>query len=501
MKKAYGYVRYSSHNQDDGWSIEAQKEAIEKYAKEKEIKIVKYFEDKAKTGRNTNRNGYQNMIKAFQSNNNDVKTLLVHKLDRLNRSQYDFFTIVKQFSKLNVKLIATADNIDTSNTSDMLIASIQSALAEQFSLNLSKETSKGLLAAAKEGFHCGGTPPLGFKVGQDQKLEIDETTVPAIRMIFEMYLNDMGYTATKKWLHDNNYKTSKGNDFSKSAINSILHNEKYAGIYTYNKVSAKDEDGKRNSHKYKEDYIRIIGGCPAIIKQEDFDKAQEKLHNRSNKTKSYNSKNYYMLNGLVYGEDKKLRYSGNINYSNGNKYMQYRSSENDGSKSVRADKLNDAVLFTIRELLMSEDKENDILHALNDYVATYNSELNVDIKKLKSKKVSLENSRENLFNALESGKVKDSILNRIEEIETEIKNIESKIQNSMSEQHKFTLDDIHDLKNQFIPYMASNNTLNARELLNSVLKHVIIGDEEIQIKFHNSISINEEIETFFKATA
>lgn len=31
--KAYAYCRYSSHNQDDGWSIESQKSALSKYAK------------------------------------------------------------------------------------------------------------------------------------------------------------------------------------------------------------------------------------------------------------------------------------------------------------------------------------------------------------------------------------------------------------------------------------------------------------------------------------
>lgn len=55
--KAYAYLRYSSHNQDDGWSIEALKTAIMKYAKENNIQIVKFFIDEAMTGRNTNRSG------------------------------------------------------------------------------------------------------------------------------------------------------------------------------------------------------------------------------------------------------------------------------------------------------------------------------------------------------------------------------------------------------------------------------------------------------------
>ena len=43
--KAYAYCRYSSHNQDDGWSIESQKSALSKYAKTNQIQIVDFFID------------------------------------------------------------------------------------------------------------------------------------------------------------------------------------------------------------------------------------------------------------------------------------------------------------------------------------------------------------------------------------------------------------------------------------------------------------------------
>lgn len=62
ITEAYAYLRYSSHNQDDGWSIESQKSALEKYAKANNIKIIKYFIDEAKKGRNTQRQGYQNLM-------------------------------------------------------------------------------------------------------------------------------------------------------------------------------------------------------------------------------------------------------------------------------------------------------------------------------------------------------------------------------------------------------------------------------------------------------
>lgn len=195
LTEAYAYMRYSSHNQDDGWSIEAQKSAIQRYANANNIKVVKFFKDEACTGRNRNRNGYQSMISALE--NGDVKLVLVHKLDRFHRNTANQLADIKKLDKLGIRLIAIADGIDTADSSTNLIATIKAALSEQFSIDLSKETRKGLTEAAKSCLHCGGTPPFGFRVGEDKRLEIDETTAPAVKQIFDMYLAGMGYTDRK----------------------------------------------------------------------------------------------------------------------------------------------------------------------------------------------------------------------------------------------------------------------------------------------------------------
>ena len=148
LTPAYAYCRYSSHNQDDGWSIESQKNALERYAKSNNIKIVRYFVDEAKSGRNTNRPAYQKMMNALEEDN-DIEILLVHKLDRFHRQAANQLNDIKKLQKLNIRLIAIADGIDTDDVSTNLIAVIKAALAEQYSLNLSAETRKGLLEALK----------------------------------------------------------------------------------------------------------------------------------------------------------------------------------------------------------------------------------------------------------------------------------------------------------------------------------------------------------------
>lgn len=73
-------------------------------------------------------------------------------------------------------------------------------------------------------------------------------------------------------LNDRGYNTKIGTMFRVNSLHSILTNEKYTGVYIYNKTVPKNVFGKRNGHSYKDDseIIRIEGGMPQIISKEDF---------------------------------------------------------------------------------------------------------------------------------------------------------------------------------------------------------------------------------------
>ena len=55
------YIRYSSHAQDNGNSPAAQMTCAENYTEAHQMTIEQIYHDYAKTGRNTNREGYQQM--------------------------------------------------------------------------------------------------------------------------------------------------------------------------------------------------------------------------------------------------------------------------------------------------------------------------------------------------------------------------------------------------------------------------------------------------------
>lgn len=80
MEKIIGYIRYSSHAQDDGNSVAAQTTCIEQYATAHDMEIEKFYMDTAKSGRFTeNRPEYNRMKEEIQNGTIQAKTIVVER--------------------------------------------------------------------------------------------------------------------------------------------------------------------------------------------------------------------------------------------------------------------------------------------------------------------------------------------------------------------------------------------------------------------------------------
>ncbi len=110
--KVLGYIRYSSHSQDDGNSASAQMTTIENYAELHGMEIENYYIDMAKTGRNTNRPQYQKMIEDIKNGNVEAKAIIVRAVDRLHRNAKNQLADLVWFAENGIRFI-TADGIDT----------------------------------------------------------------------------------------------------------------------------------------------------------------------------------------------------------------------------------------------------------------------------------------------------------------------------------------------------------------------------------------------------
>ena len=89
-KKCYIYIRVSTAMQVDGYSLEAQKERLIKFAEFQEMEVVREYCDAGKSGKSiTGRPEFQRMLQDVSKERDGVAFILVFKLSRFGRNAAD----------------------------------------------------------------------------------------------------------------------------------------------------------------------------------------------------------------------------------------------------------------------------------------------------------------------------------------------------------------------------------------------------------------------------
>ena len=363
-KKAVAYARFSSDNQRDE-SIDAQLRAIRKYADDNGIEIVHEYIDRAKTGTNADRESFQEMLN--DSRDGGFSLVIVHKLDRFARNRFDSAISKAKLKNNGVRVVSVLEHLDDTPESIIITEGLLEAMSEYYSANLSREVMKGMKENALSCKHTGGKPPLGYHVGEDMRLEIDEREAPFVKFIFDAILNGMTYSEIISELNKRGAKTKKGGTFGKNSLHAILTNEKYTGVYIYNRAVSKNASGKRNNHKSKdaENIIRIEGGVPRIISKEKFDAVQKILGKRRSLSHTKSSaKESYLLAGKIFCGVCGNTYCGNRQKnSHGYLYITYRCNTRSRkgtkacrNKEINRDKLEKYVLKLLADVLFDKNR-------------------------------------------------------------------------------------------------------------------------------------------------
>ena len=490
------YVRVSTEKQVDNYSLETQEKILRGCAAADGYQNVVVFREEGKSGRNTNRPAYQEMMKYI--GNNHIDAVYVHKLDRLHREECNVFNDLRFFREQNIRLVAPGDGIDTMNGDTSLLIALQAALGANFSRNLSTETRKGLLARAQLGLHLGGSPPYGYTVDTDTgELLIDEITAPAVLKAFELYADGYRTGEICDWLTENGYVTPKGNVFKPNTLNTMFHNEKYRGVYTWDKATPKDAEGHRNSHAVKETYIRIEDGCPRIVSDELFAAVQERLALNRDKAARAKPKRYYPLNGRIWCAECGSRMTGNVQYSSGKQYFQYRCSKHCGNKAIRAELLETSVLESLQMALFSSPNRAAILKTLDDRAKADQSACDSKYQQLRTKRCGLKTSQDNLMKILETGRATKAIMNRLDRISGELEQTDFQIQSLDRTGHSFTEADLEKLQKGFVEYMQQNGSIHNKQLLNSTIEKVVVGKDQVHVSLADGISVDSKTKKHF----
>jgi DNA invertase Pin-like site-specific DNA recombinase len=158
---AVGYVRRSTDRQEQ--SIPDQKKAIETYAAEHDLSLVKFYTDDAISGTSTlGRRAFQQMVQDAQKSTKRFDRIIVYDVKRFGRVDNDEAGYYRHILKTHgVEVLYVSENFN-GDTTDDLVRPVKQWQARQESKDLSKVTIRGLLSKVEGGWWMGGTPPYGY---------------------------------------------------------------------------------------------------------------------------------------------------------------------------------------------------------------------------------------------------------------------------------------------------------------------------------------------------
>lgn len=414
VKNVVIYARFSCAKQTEQ-SIEGQLLECYAYAEKNGYTIVGEYIDKGKTGRNEKRPEFQRMI--ADSSKKLFQAVLLYSLDRFARKLKDSVMYDEILEKNGVEIISAKENISSASPSGMLHKNMLKVMADYYSVELAQKVSRDMRIMATKCLYLGNGIPLGYKV-VDKHYVIDEATAPIVQMIFKMYVSDNSVTKITTKLNDMKIKTSKGGEFNKNSLYTILRNKKYIGTYVY-------------------DDIVVPDGVPRIIDDNLYNQVQMILEKNKNCPARKRAKEEYLLTTKLfcgYCGSADVMMTGNKGRSHtGKQYCYYicnnaRNSQTKKrtckKKQVSKHYIEELVIEKCREFLTAENIDLIAKSIMEEYEKTAE---NLSLKHLEKQMQENERNRKNLFKAVadcDDDNIRKAFYENIKNLNIERTNIE-----------------------------------------------------------------------------
>ena len=447
-----GYVRVSTENQLENYSIDEQVERIKSYCKAKDWDLLKIYTDGGYSGGNTNRPGLQQMLADIQ--NKLVNAVVVYKLDRLSRSQKDTLTLIEDsFLAYNVDFISINENFDTSTPFGRAMIGILSVFAQLEKDQITERFTMGRIARAKAGyFHGGGNAPLGYSY-IDGQLEINEYEKIQVQEVYKQFLAGKSINAIM-----NQMQQQTGKAWSASKVANILRNRLYVG-----KVKFRGEE--------------YDGNHTPIISPQTYDAVQRLLNSEARELKKTSAQKTpfragYLLSSLIYCGKCGARYSANHGY-----YKCYSRAKSSKKFIVDPNCKNNNWPIEIYSLLNNPQLLKQITNEKSAPKQT------VDKSRLNNRLRQIDKEISRLIDLYQLGNISmDNISNRIDALNNDRRTIEkilSQCENDEIDSKTLFTDNLK----LFEANYTSSDLTTKRLLISNIIQSITINNQQVHIEW------------------
>lgn len=393
-KVAAIYIRVSTTYQEEGNSLEKQKERCLQEAKEKRYEVSQIYTD-VESGSKDDRTGFLQMLNDMKEHKFHV--LIVTEFSRISRKTKTLLEFLEQFQNHGVDLISITQKIDTTTPVGKLMFGLTGILAEFERDQTRVRVKHTLTSMAKSGKFTGGVVPYGYTL-ESKKLIINPEESKKVKIAYSLFIKGRSKLSISKELN-----------IPLTTLDRMLSTPFYTGLKVYNKRATTPNGKLRVTNK--NEWIIANGEHEAIIDEDTF-----KLASAMN-IKKPTKESDYILTGLL-----KCYYGHNIYGKKGSKRYYICSNNECCKKSIDSESLEKSILDQIINF-----NSNKTITDIN-YLEQIKEQNIKQIKKLELEKVELNNQSSRLLNLVLGGVItEEEFKSKKEELSELISSIDEDI--------------------------------------------------------------------------
>ncbi len=339
-KRAVLYLRVSTEEQVDNFSLDTQEDICKKEAEKRGYQVVEMFREEGRSAKSiTGRPTLIELLEYCRKHKNNVQAVFVYRLDRVSRITADYLAIRKKLAENGVMIISATEPTGDSPT-EKLVETILAGFAQLDNDIRSERARNGLKARFLSGMIVSGQVPLGYvtKAGYAVK---DEKSWDLMKKAWELMatgtksLQEMADTMNSWGMHEHHGKR----EFIIRAqrVNVLFRNKFYTGVIT--------------SKTYKEE---IKGQHVPMITEELFYRVQAILDGRNPNMVALAHRNHanpdFPLRRIVRCGSCGIGMTGGWSKGRHAKYAYYRCGGTCKGIAAKADTLEKTVLQSLKEV-------------------------------------------------------------------------------------------------------------------------------------------------------
>ncbi|MCC6568574.1 MAG: recombinase family protein [Anaerolineales bacterium] len=501
------YARVSTLQQEQEATIDSQVAEVERYAREKGYRLSKeyYFLDQAISGAQLARPALDRLRDL--AGEGLFEAVLCLSPDRLSRQYAHQWIILEELKRAGIKVAFINQPSMEDNPQGQLLLGIQGLFSEYERAVITDRLRRGKLHRVRQDGLVNPVPPYGYRYipisePNGGRWEAHPIEQEAVRQIYTAYTETnlkIGQIVDR--LNENTVKMPpRGRRWGYSTVQAILKQPAYTGKTHYNRTRVCHEAiGRAKKHgrglkrtavhqpRPKEEWIPMK--VPALISEEMWQKAQERLAMNLKFSSRNNTTRFYLLHSLlvcdVCGRTLAGRsVAGTTVYYCGN-YGKNRSPDVPiHTRAISSSVIEPLIWQAVRQLLQNPTLLADAWESESQT----DSHAPEERDRLQSRLKALERQWQRLLDLFQDEKMEKAELSkRKEQLDQERQSIQTRLQqfNRLAQQERMRqtmLEDFATFCQQVMTNLDNPTPQLKQEVIRLLIDHVIVGKDEIVIK-------------------